>query len=98
MYLNYTAFLLLRSSTVLETIHYFLTNFPYNLRSLSNMASPLPPPNRVTVAHSTIEITEHKEPGVDVLVDTLEVVPIMEGLKRARVASHASVPASNNEP
>lgn len=62
------------------------------------MASPLPPPNRVTVAHSAAKVTEgHHEPGVDVLVDTLEVVHIMEGLKRARVATHASIPVSNDE-
>lgn len=64
------------------------------------MASPFPNPRRITVGHSPNTTGNHAEPGVDVLVDNLESKFLYGGnsMKRASIATHTSVPTSNNEP
>lgn len=67
------------------------------------MTSPthLPAPRRITASNLPLEHTSaanlHSEPGVEVLVDTLNPEPILGGaLMRARVASSKKVPTSND--
>lgn len=60
------------------------------------MASSFPNPRRLLVSNQANSLAETKaEPGVEVLVDTLEPVAVMPQLNRAPVATHTAVPTSN---
>lgn len=63
------------------------------------MASPMPLPQRITVAHAKTSTGSNGEPGVDILVDALDgnVRPGAQ-LKTLQVAIHDSIPMSNDEP
>ncbi|KAI2624510.1 hypothetical protein GGS21DRAFT_541239 [Xylaria nigripes] len=61
----------------------------------------LPAPRRITASNLPLAShhasNEHAEPGVEVKVDTLEVVPLFDGsLRRAVVATSKSFPPSND--
>ncbi|KAI6089606.1 hypothetical protein F4821DRAFT_256609 [Hypoxylon rubiginosum] len=67
------------------------------------MTSPalLPAPRRITASNLPLgghdAANSHSEPGVEVLVDTIDPEPILGGaLMRARIASSKTVPTSND--
>lgn len=61
------------------------------------MASSFPNPRRLLVSNQTERGAEdHAEPGVEVLVDTLEPVAVMPQFKRVQVATHTAIPTSND--
>lgn len=67
------------------------------------MTSSLAPPRRITVANAAPPLdtspTIHAEPGVDIIVDSLEGEVLPGGtLKRSAVATHDRIPTSNDEP
>lgn len=67
------------------------------------MASPFDPPKCITVTHAAAPLittaSSHAEPGVDILVDSLEGEVLPGGsLKKMAVATHASIPLSNDKP
>lgn len=62
------------------------------------MASSFPNPRRLLVSNQASGRAEHQaEPGVEVLVDTLEPVTVMPKLNRAPIATHTAIPTSNAE-
>lgn len=62
------------------------------------MASSFPNPRRLLVSNQAGSSAADKaEPGVEVLVDTLEPVEVMPKLLRAPIATHTAIPASNAE-
>lgn len=64
------------------------------------MASSFPNPRRLLVSNNQAEGSaagDHAEPGVEVLVDTLEPVSVMPQFNRAPIATHTAIPTSNAE-
>lgn len=62
------------------------------------MASSFPNPRRLLVSNqASTSAAGHAEPGVEVLVDTLEPVAVTPQFNRAPVATHAAIPTSNAE-
>lgn len=60
------------------------------------MASSFSNPRRLLVSNqASTSAKDHAEPGVEVLVDTLEPVSVMPQFNRAPVATHAAIPTSN---
>lgn len=60
------------------------------------MASSFPNPRRLLVSNQEDgSAAGHAEPGVEVLVDTLEPVAVTPQFNRAPVATHAAIPTSN---
>lgn len=63
------------------------------------MTSPIPLPQRITVAHAKTPTGSNGEPGVDIIVDALDGHVRPGGkLKMTTVSTHASIPMSNDEP
>lgn len=64
----------------------------------TNMTSSFPNPRRLLVSNQANGRAEDQaEPGVEVLVDTLEPVAVMPQFNRAPIATHTVVPTSNTE-
>lgn len=62
------------------------------------MASSFPNPRRLLISNQANGSTkEQGEPGVEVLVDTLEPVAVMPQFNRAPIATHTAIPTSNAE-
>lgn len=62
------------------------------------MASSFPNPRRLLVSNQAGGRAEDQaEPGVEVLVDTLEPVAVTPQFNRAPIATHNAVPTSNSE-
>ncbi|KAI3391574.1 hypothetical protein diail_7066 [Diaporthe ilicicola] len=62
------------------------------------MASSLPNPRRLLVSNdANSRAQDQAEPGVEVIVDSLEPVPIMPQMNKAPVATHTAIPTSNEE-
>lgn len=62
------------------------------------MASSFPNPRRLLVSNQANGRAEDQaEPGVEVLVDTLEPVAVTPQFNRAPIATHTAVPTSNTE-
>ncbi|KAK2605423.1 hypothetical protein N8I77_008260 [Diaporthe amygdali] len=62
------------------------------------MASSLPNPRRLLVSNQANSTAlDQAEPGVEVLVDSLEPTTVLPGMMRALVATHTAIPTSNEE-
>lgn len=62
------------------------------------MASSFPNPRRLLVSNQAeTKAGDKAEPGVEVLVDTLEMAAVMPKFTRAPIATHAAIPTSNTE-
>ncbi|POS70384.1 hypothetical protein DHEL01_v211221 [Diaporthe helianthi] len=63
------------------------------------MSSPLPNPRRLRVSNHVegMAAAHQTEPGVNVLVDTLDPVPVRPQMNRALIAAHTAIPTSNSE-
>lgn len=62
------------------------------------MVSSFPHPRRLLVSNQAESRAADKaEPGVEVIVDTLEPATVMPKLMRAPIATHTAIPTSNAE-
>ncbi|RKU40128.1 hypothetical protein DL546_000632 [Coniochaeta pulveracea] len=63
------------------------------------MASPLPPPRRIVASNLALQSSgadSFNEPAVELLDETITRTPVFDGLERAAVFTHASVPTNND--
>lgn len=62
------------------------------------MASSLPNPRRLLVSNQAYsKAQDQAEPGVEVIVDSLEPIAVMPQFMKAPIATHTAIPTSNQE-